>query len=134
MFGEREPTEPRGLCGACNVCDRTSVEHVALATSLPLWHYGNTRQITNDKLASADPAALPRGSHVMITADYFNTLGIKLVEGRTFAADIKPTDPQQVVINEALAKQFWPGQSAIGLRLGSIGTDQTPGTSRLRTK
>jgi predicted permease len=101
------------------------VEHVALATSLPLWHYGNTRQITHDKLASADPATLPRASHVMITADYFNTLGIQLIEGRAFAADLKPDDPQQVVINEALARQFWPGQSAVGQRLGSIGTDQT---------
>jgi len=26
------------------------VEHVALATSLPLWHYGNVRQITSEAL------------------------------------------------------------------------------------
>lgn len=101
------------------------VEHVALATSLPLWHYGSTRQITNESLAGATPGTLPRASHVMITADYFRTLGIKLIEGRTFAPDVKPGDAEQVVINEALAKQFWPGRSALGQRIGSIGTERT---------
>lgn len=101
------------------------VESVALATSLPLWHYGNNRQITNESLTSADPSSLPRASHVMVTDRYFDTLGIKLIEGRVFAPDMKAGDAEQVVINEALAKQFWPGKSAIGQRLGSIGSDKT---------
>jgi predicted permease len=101
------------------------VENVALATSLPLWHYGNTRQVANESLSGADPATLPRASHVMVTSGYFDTLGIKLVEGRGFRPDLEPGDPEQVVINEALAKQFWPGQSALGQRLGLVGPEKT---------
>ncbi len=101
------------------------VEHVALATALPLWHYGNARPITSESLAGVDSANLPRASHVMITSSYFDTLGIKLVDGRAFAPDVKPGDAEQVVINEALAKQLWPGQSALGQRIGSVNSDGT---------
>lgn len=101
------------------------VEGVALSTGLPLWHYGNTRQITNETLSSGDPANLPRASYVMVTSGYFATMGLKLLEGRAFAPDVKSGDPEQVVINEALARQFWPGRSAIGQRVGSVANDQT---------
>lgn len=101
------------------------VEGVTLATELPLWHYGNTRQIMSEALSSGDPAALPRASHVMVTSSYFATLGIRLVEGRLLPAEVKPGDPEQVVINDALAKQLWPGQSPLGQRLGSIDGGKT---------
>lgn len=95
------------------------VEHVALSTALPLWHYGNNRQVTHDGLAGADPKNLPRASHVIITSDYFVTIGLKVVEGRAFPPDVKPGDAEQVIINDALARQFWPGRSAIGQRIGT---------------
>ena len=101
------------------------VESAALATSLPLWHYDNNKPITNEALSSGDPTALPRASHIMVTSGFFATLGIKLVEGRLISADVKAGDPEQVVINDALARQLWPGQSALGQRLGSINTDKT---------
>ena len=101
------------------------VESVALATSLPLWHYGNNRQITSDALNGSDPAGLPRASTVMVTAGYFDTLGIKLVEGRTFPPGVKAGDAEQVVVNDALAKQLWPGRSALGQRLGLINNGET---------
>ncbi|HWA26969.1 MAG TPA: ABC transporter permease [Lacunisphaera sp.] len=101
------------------------VQGVALATTLPLWHYGNTRQITTEALSNSDPAKLPQASRIMVTSGYFETMGIRVLEGRTFAADIKPGDPEQVVVNEALARQFWPGESALGKRLGSVGNEKT---------
>jgi predicted permease len=48
--------------------------------------------------------------------DYFSTMGIPLVEGRTFnAADIIGA-PRVAIINETMARQFWPGQSPLGRR------------------
>jgi len=101
------------------------VESVSISTELPLWHYGNTRQIMSEALSSGDPAALPRASHVMVSSSYFATLGIKLLDGRLFPPEVKPGDPEQVVINDALAKQLWPGQSPLGQRLGSIDGSKT---------
>jgi putative ABC transport system permease protein len=48
---------------------------------------------------------------------YFQTLGIAVKSGRTFS-DVEIVEPRGVVIvNERLARTFWPGQDAVGKRL-----------------
>ena len=48
-----------------------------------------------------------------IAPDYFGTMGIPLLAGRTFARD----DPDEVVIvNDVLARRFWGGESPVGRR------------------
>jgi predicted permease len=48
---------------------------------------------------------------------YFETLGTRLIQGRDFAETDSPESPKVVVINETMAKRFWPGQQAIGKRI-----------------
>jgi predicted permease len=95
------------------------VEHAALATSLPLFNYTSDRQVFIDAPASGQ-AQNPVASHVMIAGDYFATLGIPLLAGRTFAPDLTADSPPFIIVNEALARHFWPGRSAVGRRLGVI--------------
>jgi predicted permease len=52
-----------------------------------------------------------------VTGDYFSTMGIRLLEGRTLTDADQLTDLGHVVINKAAANLLWPGQSAIGHRL-----------------
>jgi putative ABC transport system permease protein len=53
---------------------------------------------------------------------YFETLGIPIVEGRTFTKQEADTEAPVIVISEATARRFWPGQDPIGKRLviGSV--------------
>jgi putative ABC transport system permease protein len=54
-----------------------------------------------------------------ISANYFRTLGIPLLRGRVFT----PADTQTrntVIINEAMAKKFWPGQDPIGQHIVNV--------------
>jgi putative ABC transport system permease protein len=66
--------------------------------------------------SSRAPAAEWRG----ISTNYFQTMGIPLLRGREF----RDGDPQEashsVIVNEAMAKQFWPGGDAIGRHLLSV--------------
>jgi predicted permease len=101
------------------------VDAVALTTGIPIWGYGTARQVFTEKQAAAEKKNLPLASHVMITSDYFKVLGVPLLEGRMFPADIKADDPKVVIVNEALARQFWPGESAVGHRIASINGDET---------
>jgi putative ABC transport system permease protein len=96
------------------------VESAAISTGLPIWDYGNNRAVATELQSGADKASLPIASHVMVTPDFFATLGIKLLEGRLFERRGDSTDPKQVVINDTLARQLWPGKSAVGQRLGSL--------------
>ncbi|MEW6207352.1 MAG: ABC transporter permease [Acidobacteriota bacterium] len=52
-----------------------------------------------------------------VTADYFQAIGIPLLRGRAFTdADMK-SDPEVAIINEALAKKYWPDEDPLGKRI-----------------
>jgi predicted permease len=74
-----------------------------------------------------------------VTTDYFSTLGIPLVAGRSFTAADRDSAPVVVVISTAMARRFWPGVDAVGrrIRFGSeTGLEATVigvvGTARFR--
>jgi hypothetical protein len=77
--------------------------------------------------AEPPPGQEPFAYHNIVSADYFSLLGIPLVDGRSFSpADVPANAPHQVIINESIARKYWPGESAVGKRL--IGFD---GATRL---
>jgi predicted permease len=52
---------------------------------------------------------------------FFETLGVRLVEGRFFDARDGANAPPSVVVNQTMARTFWPGESAIGKRVRPSG-------------
>lgn len=54
---------------------------------------------------------------VWVTDGYFETIGAALVAGRFFTERDRATSERVVVIDDRLARRFWPGQDAIGRRL-----------------
>ena len=46
--------------------------------------------------------------------DFFTTMGIPIVRGRGFNASDTATSPKVAIVNQALARQFFPGQDALG--------------------
>jgi len=55
--------------------------------------------------------------HRLIFADYFRQLGIGLVAGREFTESDRDGGERVVIVSETFARQFWPGQDAIGKRV-----------------
>jgi putative ABC transport system permease protein len=76
--------------------------------------------------ARSDPARAPRWR--MVTPTYFATMGIPLMSGRVFTEHDDSTSRRVVVVSETMARDYWPGQSPIGERIGSAGTDTTMAT------
>jgi predicted permease len=62
---------------------------------------------------------LEKGQNLVIFAgeDYFRTLGIPLQAGRDFTPRDGPEAPGIAVVNQAMAKLVWPGQSPLGKRI-----------------
>ena len=52
-----------------------------------------------------------------VSSGYFATMRMDLVAGREFSAADRPDGPPVAIVNQALAKRLWPGQTAIGKRL-----------------
>lgn len=66
-----------------------------------------------------DRPAVPEGSEPAVgvhhvSPDWFATLGVPLISGRTFTSADRRGGPKVVVVNQAAAKKFWPNESAIG--------------------
>lgn len=59
-----------------------------------------------------------------VTPGYFAAMGIPLVAGRDFAETDTDKAPRVAIVNETLARNFWPGQNPVGKRLNTGTTDE----------
>jgi putative ABC transport system permease protein len=92
------------------------VSSVSLAGYLPLTTE-ETVQGTEPEDHPAQPGHAPGIDNTEVGPDYFRTMGISLVRGREFNAQDRAGAPGVAIINDALAKRFWPGQDPIGRRV-----------------
>lgn len=98
------------------------VASLGVVTRLPLFSPANNN-ITTAISVEGKPVA--EGQRLesdfrRASTGYFQTMGIPLVKGRLLNdQDAAPNQPLTAVINEAMAKRFWPGKDPIGKRLRS---------------
>lgn len=93
-------------------------EHTAICSTAPLFGYSRELPIQVQGQTSDDPAKQPIAGYTLIASDYFQTLGVPLLEGRLFPPNLKTDSPPLVIINETMARHFWPHESAVGKRIG----------------
>jgi putative ABC transport system permease protein len=60
------------------------------------------------------PGREPEAEYNSVTPDYFKTLGIPLLRGREFNASDVSGQPGAVIIDEPLARKYFPGQNPLG--------------------
>jgi hypothetical protein len=77
---------------------------------------------------------LPIAQYHSVDEGYFATLGVRLVEGRWLEEHDDTTGRPVVVVNEALARREWPGQSAIGRSIGALSHQIGPLGRRLHAE
>ena len=93
------------------------VRGVALASQIPLGGNVDLYGVHLEERAGANPSEDPAAMRYGVTPGYFETLGIPVKEGRAFTDADRLGAPAVVVLNEAAARQLYPGGSAIGKRL-----------------
>ena len=75
--------------------------------------------------------APPPGAHQsidfqIVSPGYFQTLGVPLVEGRTFTEHDHAKAPLVAVVSRAMARRYWPGESVIGKQVQVGGPTGAP--------
>ncbi|MGH9372847.1 MAG: FtsX-like permease family protein, partial [Vicinamibacterales bacterium] len=70
----------------------------------------------------APPNTPTRAHPRMVTPGYFNAMGLQLVRGRTFTVDDRPDGPAVAMVNETMARRYWPDTSPLGKRVAFVGT------------
>jgi putative ABC transport system permease protein len=61
--------------------------------------------------------AKPTAEFNVVTPDYFRTLGIPIFSGRTFDGRDRPDKPHVAIVNQSLARRYFPDQDPVGRRL-----------------
>lgn len=99
------------------------VEKVGLTSHLPMYAYGMNGEMNIEGTAPWGPDDAPLVEYRFVFGDYFKSLDIRTIKGRVLdERDREGT--RTVVINQAMAEKFWPGQEALGKRFGQ-GSDLT---------
>jgi putative ABC transport system permease protein len=89
------------------------VESAAFASTLPFQSIGNTRGFIVDG-GPLDQNYSPDALFRVGSVNYLQTLGVKLVEGRLFTASDRSESAPVLIVNETLARHYWPKATAIG--------------------
>jgi predicted permease len=103
------------------------VESVGVTNYLPLSGWWGNEVFRIEGQPDPAPDSQPNADYRIASEDYFQTMGIPLVAGRTFTARDDASAPAVVIVNETLAKRYWPGDNPIGRRMViDRGTERVP--------
>jgi putative ABC transport system permease protein len=93
------------------------VADVAISSSQPIGGFNSSGPLIAEGQPEPAPGHYSEVFNEIVSLRYFNTLGIRLLSGRFFTPGDTSDSPAVVIINERMARQFWPNESAIGKRL-----------------
>jgi hypothetical protein len=99
----------------------SGVEHAAIAGSNPVFGFNSSSSFLVEGRPEPPPDKYWEMFFEPVSSDYFETLGTRLRQGRTFNQADTPDHPKVVIINETAARTFWPNESPIGRRISSTG-------------
>jgi putative ABC transport system permease protein len=103
------------------------VESVGAIDTLPLSGGGNVLSFVIDGRPPLQPTDnTPDAEYRVVTPDYFRTMGIPLLRGRLLTEQDGPNAPRATVINETMARRYFPDEDPIGKRINLGDPQKSP--------
>jgi predicted permease len=90
------------------------VESASVASSVPMGYIGNSDALSVQGYQPSAGQPAPFANYYIISPDYFKTMGIPLLRGRSFTGADDEESPYVAIVNEAMAKSYWPNTDPIG--------------------
>jgi len=97
-----------------HIAAMSGVESAAAAAPLPFRNPPTTEFTTEDAPDQFLDLRRHVSSYQIVSPDYFRVFRIPLLEGRAFTTDDTAGRPRAVIVSEALARERWGSQSALG--------------------
>jgi len=95
------------------------VENVGLINRLPIRDGGYQGTIEVEDRPDLEGPSRPNSAFRIVTPDLFAALDIEIVEGRGIERTDQAGAVPVAVVNETFARAMWPGESALGRRIGA---------------
>ncbi len=109
---------------AAKVAALPGVSNVGFTSVLPLSGINHDRSFTIE--GAAENGSVPDEEIRAVTPDYFAAMRIPLLRGRVFTAADRADGAPVVIVNQALARRYWPDREALGQRLRFNEAEDTP--------
>jgi putative ABC transport system permease protein len=93
------------------------VEAAGVTTDIPLFG-GSSTGFDVEGRPPSPPGQRPMVEYRSVSPGYFRAMGIPLLRGRAFTEQDRADAPGVVIINETLARLYFPGEDPLGKRLG----------------
>jgi putative ABC transport system permease protein len=132
VAGYSLPRQLYGTQSAVDTFNRTLLERLqalpgttaaGLTNVIPASGFQGGGGFVLDESAHDQSAKLRVAPWAVTVGDYFRAMGIPLVSGRYLTSADKEDTPLVVVVNQALARHYWPNGDAVGKRL-RVGTQE----------
>ncbi len=95
---------------------------VRSAAATMIFPLGESMPMQNDFMIEGQTpgqTSVPVGDFRVVSAGYFKTLQVPVIEGREFSIGDRPGAPSVVIINRSSARRFWGNQEALGKRIST---------------
>ncbi|MGB7282097.1 MAG: ABC transporter permease [Candidatus Acidiferrum sp.] len=99
------------------------VESVAQAFTTPLGYISSDDRVWIEDHPLEAGQQPPELMYDMVTPGYLNTLQVPLLRGRNFTDADGEKAPSVAIINQFMAKKFWPNEDALGKHFGTKGAN-----------
>src|SRR5262249_46562688 len=97
-----------------HVKELPGVQSAGFATGLPLGNNGNQTSFLPVGVPEPPRSQVPLTEMALVSPDYFSTMRMPLLAGRTFT-DLDTRDSAKVmVVDDLFASRYWPGEDAVG--------------------
>ena len=93
------------------------VRHAGAVSQLPMSGQNNDTWFSVEGRPPARPGERLGANQRVATPDYFQALGIPIIEGRGFTDRDVPGSPNVIVISDTFARQIFPNEQPLGKRL-----------------
>ncbi|MEK6322886.1 MAG: ABC transporter permease [Acidobacteriota bacterium] len=93
------------------------VQSAGAVSGLPLSGNNWGRSLTVEGRPVLSVGEAPMINHSVITPNYFGSMGIPILSGRDFSETDTRDAPKVTIIDERLAREYWPGDNPLGKRI-----------------
>jgi predicted permease len=93
------------------------VQNVSVANLIPLSGTNETWSIRIEGRPEPKPGQEPDANYRTVSNSYFRAMQIPVLRGREFSSEDSAKSQPVVMVNEAFAARYWPGEDALGKRM-----------------
>jgi predicted permease len=101
-----------------DIAAQPGVTSVGAVSTMPLDDSGSSSTVLFASEGQiVEPGKAPAVNYRLADSNYFSTMGISLVRGRVFTPQDDKDAPRVVLINQSMARRFWPNDDPVGKRV-----------------